>query len=291
MIIVDLNQVMIANMMAQLGAHKNAPLSEDMLRHMVLNGIRSYKTKFSAKYGEMVIAADARHSWRKDVFPYYKANRGTDRDASEIDWDFVFGCFNKLREELREFFPYRVIWADGLEADDVIAVLARENAPQAFGDIVTGDRVLILSGDKDFKQLQKYAGVDQYCPTQKKWLTTDDPAKFLQEHIIRGDKGDGVPNILSSDDSIVKKIRQKSIMEKKVDVWLKSPGDSFCENEEMRRNYHRNRVLIDLDCTPDHLAQEVIRQFREQEGKDRRKLQSYFIHHNLKHLFQYIGDF
>ena len=118
MIIMDLSQVMIATLMVQLGNHTNAELDENLLRHMILNSIRANKIKFGSDYGELVIAADARTTWRREMFPYYKANRKKNRDASELNWTMIFESLHKIREELKANFPYRVIQFDGAEADD-----------------------------------------------------------------------------------------------------------------------------------------------------------------------------
>mgnify|MGYP007083429941 CR=1 FL=1 len=213
MIIVDLSQVMISNLMVQLGNHTNTELEEDLLRHMILNSIRSYNQKFKNEYGEMIIACDAGNNWRREVFPYYKANRRKNREKSELNWAQIFDTLSKVREELKEYFPYRVIQIDTAEADDIIGTLVHK-----FGN--TSEKILVLSGDKDFVQLQRYMNVKQYDPVQKKWRTTNDPDRFIREHIMRGDTGDGVPNFLSADNTFVIGGRQKPISQKKLDAWI-----------------------------------------------------------------------
>lgn len=283
MIIVDLNQTMISNFMAQIGNHTNIPIEEDLLRHMVLNSIRSYNAKFKAEYGEMVIACDDKNYWRRQVFPYYKANRKKDREKSEIDWNAVFVILNKIREELKEYFPYRVIQVETAEADDVIATLVKE-----FGN--TNEKLLIISGDKDFKQLQSYMNVKQYDPVRKRWLTEPNPDRYLREHIMRGDRGDGVPNFLSKDDTFVLNSRQKPLREDKLSVWLDQAPEAFCD-ETMLRNYKRNQQLVDLSMIPDHIESQVIEQYNAQDGKGREKLFNYFIENKLKNLLTDIGTF
>lgn len=283
MIIVDLNQTMISNFMAQIGNHTNIPIEEDLLRHMVLNSIRSYNAKFKAEYGEMVIACDDKNYWRRQVFPYYKANRKKDREKSEIDWNAVFVILNKIREELKEYFPYRVIQVETAEADDVIATLVKE-----FGN--TNEKLLIISGDKDFKQLQSYMNVKQYDPVRKRWLTEPNPDRYLREHIMRGDRGDGVPNFLSKDDTFVLNSRQKPLREDKLSVWLDQAPEAFCD-ENMLRNYKRNQQLVDLSMIPDHIESQVLDQYNAQVGKGREKLFNYFIENKLKNLLTDIGTF
>lgn len=283
MIIMDLSQVMISNLMVQLGNHTNAELEEDLLRHMILNSIRAYNVKFKAQYGEMIIAADAGHNWRRQVFPYYKANRRKNREKSEINWTVVFETLNKVREELKEHFPYRVIHVDGAEADDIIGTIVQE-----YGD--TNEQILILSGDKDFVQLQRYMNVQQFDPVQKKWRKTNDPDRFIKEHIMRGDTGDGVPNFLSADDTFVVGSRQKPISQKKLDLWLDQDPQSFCD-EKMLRGYLRNQQLVDLNFIPAEIKKEVLAQFEEQKGKGREKLFNYFIERRLKILLESINEF
>ena len=239
MIIVDLSQVMISNLMVQLGNHTNTELEEDLLRHMILNSIRSYNQKFKNDYGEMIIACDAGNNWRREIFPYYKANRRKNREKSELNWSQIFDTLNKVRDELKEYFPYRVIQVDGAEADDVIGTLV-----DMFGN--TSEKILIMSGDKDFVQLQRYMNVKQYDPVQKKYRTTNDPDRFIKEHIMRGDTGDGVPNFLSADNTFVVGSRQKPISQKKLDAWINLDPREFCD-ENMLRGYLRNQQLVDLN--------------------------------------------
>lgn len=282
MIIMDLSQVMIATLMVQLGNHTNAELDENILRHMIINSIRANKVKFEKEFGELVIAVDDRKFWRRDLFPYYKANRKKARDASELNWNMIFESLHKIREELKEFFPYRIIQIEGAEADDVIAILTK-NAPKE-------SPLLILSGDKDFQQLQKYKNVKQYSPPMKKWIQCRDPEMFLKEHIIRGDIGDGVPNFLSPDDSLVTGTRQKAITKKKLDSWLKKEPEQFCIGD-MLRNYKRNQQLVDLSFIPENIEAAILEEYNTQEYGNRSKLFNYFIKFKLKNLLENINDF
>ena len=283
MIIMDLSQVMISNLMTQLGNHTNADIEEDLLRHMVLNSVRAYNVKFKNEFGEMIIACDAGNNWRRQVFPYYKANRRKNREKSEINWNSVFETLNKVRDELKDYFPYRVLRVDGAEADDIIGTLA-----QTYGN--TNEKILILSGDKDFVQLQAYMNVQQFDPVQKKWRKTNDVDKFMKEHIIRGDTGDGVPNFLSADDTFVVGARQKPISQKKLDQWLNSDPKEFCD-EKMLRGYLRNQQLVDLNFIPPDIKKEVLVQYEQQAGKGRDKLFNYFIERRLKLLLESINEF
>jgi len=280
-IIVDLNQVMISTLMMQIGNHKNIKLEEDLVRHMVLNSLRAHKVKFSAEYGEMVIACDDKNYWRKQVYPYYKANRKKEREASELDWNTLFESLNNIRQELKDYFPYKVIQVDHAEADDIIAVLVKE-----YNHL---GKLLILSGDKDFGQLQKYPNVTQYSPVLKKYISCTNPDLFLKEHILKGDSSDGVPNFLSEDNVFVMGIRQSPVTSKKLAVWILQEPDQFC-NEATLRNYKRNQRLIDLEFVPDEIKTQTLDQYNTQ-NKDRSKLFNYFIQYKLKNLMEHINEF
>lgn len=291
MIIVDLNQVMISNLMAQLGNNPSGAIEEDLLRHMILNAIRGFRSKFNADYGELVIACDGKKSWRKDVFPYYKAHRKKIRDESKLDWNSVFTSLNKIRDELKEYFPYKHVHVDGAEADDIIGTLCKEFGVQLGAGTAP---ILILSGDKDFVQLQKYSNVSQYDPVRKKWIKHSQPEIFLAEHIMKGDRGDGIPNISSKDDCFIngrqKPLRANTINRIIQDNHSKLIREWSFDNIEHERNFHRNRTLVDLDCTPDHIRINIMEQFNNQTN-NRNKLFGYFIEKKLKHLMEHIGEF
>ena len=286
MILLDLNQVMIANIMMQPGAANN--IEENLIRHMVLNSIRMYNVKFKDEYGEMVICADDRKYWRRDIFPYYKASRKRDREASPFDWNLIFETLNKIRDELRDTFPYRVLQVDKTEADDIIGTLCHKHGVQLMNE--TTEKILILSSDKDFMQLQKFANVEQFSPAAKKFLRTNEPDKFLREHIIKGDRGDGIPNILSSDDTFVTDKRQKPVTEKKLNIWVTEEPVQFCDSL-MLRNFKRNESLIDLGKIPVEYQQKILDAYESAPRNGRDKLLNYFIKNRMKQLMEHIQEF
>jgi 5'-3' exonuclease len=276
---------MLSNLLMQLGNHTNAQLEENMVRHMILNSLRSYKVKFGDDYGEMIIACDNSNYWRKKIFPYYKANRKKNIESSELDWKSLFECLNKIRSELKEYFPYRVLDVESAEADDIISTLVSE-----FGsELNTGEKILILSGDKDFIQLHTYPNVSQYDPTRKKWINHDDPERFLHEHILKGDAGDGIPNILSPDNVFVVGDRQRPLTAKKMEKILETDTEQL--EEPLARNYWRNAKLIDLSFTPNEIREKVMQQFESQKNRDRSKLLNYFITNKLKNLTEHLSEF
>lgn len=284
MIIVDLNQVMLSNLLMQLGNHTNAQIEENMVRHMILNSLRSYKVKFGLDFGEMVIACDNTNYWRKQIFPYYKANRKKNQEKSDMDWKAIFECMNKIRAELKEYFPYRVIDIEMAEADDIIGTLVKN-----FGSEIGGEPILILSGDKDFIQLQTYGNIKQYDPTRKKWVSHNNPEVFLKEHIMKGDSSDGVPNILSDDNTFVVGERQRPLTAKKMEKYLRMNPNEM--ETVIAKNYFRNVQLIDLNYIPDQIKEKVMDSYNLQANKDRSKLMNYFVANKLRNLTEHIGEF
>jgi hypothetical protein len=278
---------MLSNLLMSLGKHTNASIEEGMVRHMVLNSLRSYRVKFGDEYGELVIACDNTNYWRRKLFPYYKANRKKNQEASDLDWKSIFECLNKIRQELKDYFPYRVIDIESAEADDIIGTLVKEFGT---GENDFGNKILILSGDKDFIQLHVHKNVKQFDPTRKKWVSHTDPDKYLDEHVLRGDAGDGVPNVLSSDNCFVVGDRQKPLTQKKIDAFIALGLDGKFDHPNYR-NYVRNKQLIDLNFTPKEIRQKVMESYKAQEGKDRSKLMNYFIANKLRNLTESIGDF
>lgn len=278
MILVDFNQVCISNIMQDIKS--NSDIEEDLVRHMILSSLLMYKQKFSQQYGELTICCDSPKSWRKEVFPFYKANRKNYRESSDFDWKKIFLILNKIRNELRESFPYRVIEVEGAEADDIIANFA-VNAKQPL---------LILSSDKDFIQLQKNPNVKQFSIIQKKYLNGVDPTNYLKQHIIKGDRGDGIPNILSDDDTFVSQKRQSKIVTARLNSWINMEPNEFC-NDRMFRNYCRNEQLVDLNKTPSDIIDKIVDLYQNYKDNGRSKLFNYFVKHKLKNLMEHIQEF
>jgi 5'-3' exonuclease len=292
MILVDMNQCMISNLMMQIKVSDG--LDENLVRHMVLNSIRHYKKTFSEEYGQLVLCYDSKFYWRKEKFPFYKQNRKKDREKSNHDWSKIFDVLNKIRDELREHFPYIVMEIYGAEADDIISVLSKYTAVhnsklQKYGAPI--EKVLILSGDKDFIQLSKYPCVNQYNPILKKYVRFQNPKEYLIEHIIKGDRSDGIPNFLSDDDTFVSGKRQKPISKKNLVKWITQEPESFCNSDQLK-NYLRNKNLIDLSCVPIDLETKIVHEFELLNSNVIRKVNlNYFLNNKLTSLLNEIEDF
>ncbi len=274
--LVDFSQIVIGSYMT---AAKYADVNIDVLRPPVLNSLRIYRTKFIEEYGELILCCDDRKTWRKEVFPNYKASRKKTRLVSGIDWQNLYDCLNQLKDEFRHWFPYKLIQIEKAEADDIIATLVN----------LIDERILILSSDKDFVQLQGF-NVRQYSPIQKKYV--DGNAKWsLHEKIVRGDVGDGIPNIMSDDNVFVDEgRRQKPITKKKVDAWYELDPNMYCDSE-MLRNYNRNKQLVDLGEVPESIRINISKQFETIKVGSRRRLLTYFVNHRLKNLTENLSEF
>ena len=276
-ILLDNSQVLIANIFSV--AKQEQKIDENFIRHLVLNTYRMVKTKFGDTYGDLVICDDTSNCWRKDCFEHYKANRKKNQDKSAIDWSDVFGVMNIIRNEVRETFPYKCLSVDRVEADDIIAVLSRKYH--------TSEKILIVSNDKDFQQLQRYENVDQYSPIRKDFLSCDNPEEFLTDHIIKGDSSDGIPNILSDDDVfLMQDKRQKPCGKKKIGI-IKESLSEWTGTDKWKRN----QSLIDLNSLPKQYESAILAEYEKEPVGKRSNMLNYFIENKLKNLMPNIEEF
>ena len=275
-----MNQIALANLMMNMKMNNIKTIDENMVRHMILNSIRMYRKEHHNEYGEVVLTWDSKHSWRRDYFPEYKASRRKGREESDLDWEDIFGTLNKIRNEIKQNFPYKYLEVFGAEADDIIGFLCEENKDE---------KIMIISGDKDFIQLQKYPNVKQWSPITKKDVNGFNPTTYLKEHILKGDTSDGVPNVLSPDNTFVDGLRQRPLSRKKIQSWLLGGGSDW--NDEVKRNFQRNSTLIDLSRTPEELKNQIRLEYNNAPHGDRSKLLNYFMQNKLKELTENIGEF
>ena len=289
MILIDFTQIALGSLMVSL--NRGATLDETLVRHIVLNSLRYYRTRFKEEYGELIICCDNKHYWRRDYFPNYKINRKKDREASGHDWNIIFTLLNKIRDELKENFPYKVINVHGAEADDIIGTLVQRGNLEG--------KCLIVSSDKDFIQLHKFS-VDQYSPVTKKMINGKDPKNYLREHILKGDRSDGIPNIFSPDDTFITAKRQKpmrkvmlSELTEAMNKW--EPEKLFqlakCPRDTWIRNWQRNETLIDLSKIPQDIMGEILKEYENVKVTGRDNLFNYFMKNRLNTLVENIGEF
>jgi len=295
MIIVDYSQTAISTLMAELRGRTDVEISTPLIRHMIINALRSYKVKYGNEFGNIVIACDNKKYWRKQIFPHYKANRKKARDDTGFDWHAIFEALNQIKQELAENFPYPVVEADTAEADDIIASLVlwtQENDLIQDGLDMEPQPVLILSGDHDFTQLQRYKNVKQYSPIQRKFVKADEPIeRIVMEHILVGDKGDGVPNFMSPDDVFVSGGRQKPIRKKDLEEWKKLSISDW-DGTPHEAGIRRNAMLVDFRNIPENIRESIINNYTSQKNtRDKSQLLNYFIAHKMKNMMEHITEF
>lgn len=297
MILVDYSQVALSAILTFQRELKGSDSEvKNLIRHVTLSTIKSYKKKYGKEYGEIVIACDGRKYWRREVFEHYKAGRKKARDASDLNWTLIFDTLSEMRDDLREHFPYRVIHVERAEADDIIAIMtkwAQENALVQEGLFTEPQKILILSSDKDFKQLQLYPNVKQWSPMQKKYVTASkqEIRDFMIEHIVKGDAGDGIPNILSNDDVFISGERQKPMSAKRLAEFIEK-GVSACRNDQETRNWYRNKTLVAFESIPEDVFKSVVDAYIENKPKgDRMSIMNYLIENRCRLLLDDIEDF
>ena len=280
MILLDYNAIAISNVVTQ-----KLDIDENLIRHMILNSIRMYRTKHKDKFGEIVICTDGRNNWRASVFPPYKFKRKDARKESKMDWKDLFRITNMVLEEIKENLPYKVVEVDDCEADDIIGELCRYTNEE-FGKY---ENILIVSSDKDFAQLQTMKNVNQYSPIKKGFIKESNPRKQLWELVLRGDTSDGVPNVLSGDQVFVEGVRQTPLRQKIIDQLIDNPKSL---GDDVYRNYQRNRKLIDLSETPDLIKEKIINSFEDQNPIDNKtKVFPYLVEKKCRMLLESVGDF
>jgi hypothetical protein len=297
MILVDYSQVALAAILTFQRELKGTESEvKNLIRHVTLSTIKSYKKKYGKEYGELVICCDGRKYWRKEFFEQYKGMRKSNRDKSDLDWKLIFDTLSEMREDIAKHFPWRVIHVDRAEADDIIAVMSKwlqDNQLVQEGLVEETQKVLILSSDKDFKQLQLYPTIKQWSPMQKKYITASkqEIRDFMIEHIVKGDTGDGVPNILSKDDVFMIGERQKPMSAKRLAEFI-DKGFDACKNDDERRNWHRNATLVDFQFIPEDVQKSIVDTYLSNKPNgDKMTVMNYLMEHRCRLLLEELEDF
>lgn len=297
MILVDYSQVALSAILTfQRELRGDSDEVKNLIRHVTLSTIKSYKKKYGKEYGELVVCCDGRKYWRREVFEYYKANRKKAREASDLDWKLIFDTLTEMREDIAKHFPWKIIHIERAEADDIIAVMAKWTQSNGFvteGLMEDPQKVLILSSDGDFIQLQKWANVSQYSPMQKKQIKATKRElheKYITHVVKAGD--DGIPNILSPDDIFMQEgVRQKRISSQRLDEFLEK-GFAACKNDDERRNWHRNVQLIDFEYIPEEVSESIVTAYLNNKPTgDKMSVMNYLIEHRCRLLLDELDDF
>lgn len=305
-ILVDLSQIISAAILVEgdckVCAQNPSTQSKSMIKHFIFNSLRHNFMTQKSKYGNMILACDS-GSWRYDAFPQYKHQRKLKResDTSGIKWDFVSEVKNELIEDLDKHFPFIVVKVPKCEGDDVIAVMAKliTEQPSLEEENIFGDTdpepILIISSDRDNMQLHKFKNVKQWSSIEKKLIKPAVSAKIsLLEKIVRGDSGDGIPNLRMSDNTFVDKIRQKPISQKYLDEFYTSSNPiDVCLTEEEKINFKRNELLVSYEMIPQDKQDEIIMCYNEAMLKKHSKMgfYNYLSNNGMNNLLSQIHDF
>lgn len=294
MLLIDFSQVFHASVHSAKNEFENDELAGGILHHYILLELRNIMSKYRQEYGRPVFCIDdkSKKSWRKELFPYYKAARKERREEDKELWDIAYPVLDELIAVLKDM-KHIVMSVPGAEADDVIAVLAK-NRPEK-------DNVLIVSSDGDFKQLHKYPWVRQYSPIQKKDVVCDDPDGYLIEHIAKGEgkQGDGIPNIFSPNDWFVNPAytgkRQKAI-NKKILAAIRDKSFFIDAEPDVLKRWQENKMLIDFDEIPADLQCDILETYQKirsevPEKAHTRPLYKMMVKKRMVKLLEDIQDF
>lgn len=232
--------------------------SIEQVRHTLFTDLIDYEKQYSEQFGRMIICADNKPYWRSYVQPAYKAPRLKARETSTINSDLFYEHLAILKQDIIEYTNYVMIDTRGAEADDVIAVLAKYAHDK-------DEKTVIVSSDKDMIQLQTlYSGTFQFSPNRNKMLTLENTEYDLVTHILKGDTGDGIPNVFSVEDFFMiegDKPRQKSITKKIIAEVSEHYPDNLenCEllDKVALNRFKQNQELIDTRYTPELIKETI----------------------------------
>lgn len=287
--VIDISNISIATLMNNFKPKEQASITIEMIRHLVLDTLRFNVVKFKGEYPEIVIAFDDRNYWRRQKAWYYKKRRQIEHEESEWDWDRLNNFLNPVFEEIRQNMPYLGLKVEFAEADDIIAVVTKK----AVGE---GRRVLVVSADSDFTQLQKYNGVRQWSPPQKKWVTPKygSPRNDLRYKNIKGDKKDSIACIKIRNDYIVTKVegeRAPAVKSSELEAWLEADDPTTLMTPDWAARYKENEELRDFEFIPKDIENSIIEAYNTPKSGSKAKMERYFMDNKLSRMFEKLSDF
>ena len=277
MILADMSNLAITALQEAGSGGNPMIITEQTIRHVVLKKIYDVYKKIGTHH-ELVLACDGKDYFRKDLFSYYKANRVKNNDC--FDWDDFRYHYPIFKAELPYYFPFKLLEIDKVEGDDIINCITD-------WEIANGNRhIIIASSDTDDLQIsERYPNwVEQYSFKKRGYITCADYNYSLKQHIIEGDKGDGIPNIMSDDDTYMNPAkRSKTLTKKRRDQFeIEIP-------EEFQANYERNKSLVDMSQIPDHYRQAIIEEYLKPMPPKEDSIYKYCIKYKLARLMKFIA--
>jgi len=227
--------------------------SYNMFVHLFLNQLLFRIKQFKVcKSNRMYLAIDSK-SWRKRYFNlvkkryfnnYYKDKEVTDeaykghREKSEyINFEKIFEIFRDVVYNLSKYTDIVPIKVKDTEADDIIGTICLNNPDE---------KITIISGDKDFKQLLVNDNIKMYNGKTHIYESVPNVDLFLKHHIIMGDRIDEVP-------AIKPRVGDKTAMKMlpTIDMLLNT-------NIDMKFRYYVNEKLIDLSKSPKYIQKRIL---------------------------------
>lgn len=285
---IDMSQVCLATASANF---VDQTINEDFMRHLILSTIKFNVLKHKRDYPITVCAFDNKVGgyWRRRYGYYYKKNRAKLRSKSNFDWEGYFNAMNTVLPEFIENMPYISLYLQGIEADDIIAVLTKRAA-------LEGRPIRITSSDGDYTQLHKYPGVKQWSPMHKKFVTpkTGQAQLDLMTKLLKGDKKDGVAGIKSRSDYIITKLdgeRAPSITTDFIMQCLEADDPRTLMTEAEAKRFDENQIMINFDFIPDDISNTIIEAYDNHVVPARGKMYPYFVKNRLVKLLPNINDF
>lgn len=297
MIICDLSQIAYAGSFSLMESIKGGDDVLTTIRSSVISSIKYYKNRFKGEYGsEIVVATDGNHYWRKEKYPFYKATRAKQRSYQpDVPWAEISDAIDVLTEEIRDNMPWKTIFHDRAEADDIMGILTEDVANRRVieeGLYETTEKVLIISNDKDIAQVLKHPNVRQFSPYTKSMFKMEySPKEHLRRLILGGDPGDSIPNIFSPSNSFIDGIRQKPCTEKKMAPFLEADSMlSVAMDDVTRQRLLENAELISFNGIPKKLRAEVVDLYNNYSPKTKMDAYRYLSKHRCNMLLDDIDS-
>lgn len=272
-----------------------------MALHLILNSMNKEYAKWGGTHTVFYLEG---RSWRKDVYPLYKANRATSfaqQTAKEQeDHKILIGAFNDFTNYLVEKTNVTVLKNPKAEADDMIAVFI-ESHPD--------DQHILISSDSDFFQLLRFPNVMLYDPVKDIQIRQDgifdDDGNRLEFTItsigkikvgkknptficedkwyeyalfLKCIRGDGTDNIFSAYPGVREKgtknsvgIREAYQDSAKGYAWNNFMQQKWIDHNQEERivkeQYAINRMLIDLKEIPDYVKTQCLEIIATETGR------------------------
>ena len=165
-------------------------------KHDYVRTVESLAKSYNA--GTIVIAADGGSSYRKEIFPEYKANRkvkyAEQTPQEEKEFAMFMAEFSNTLTLLKEKYP--VFQFKGVEADDIAAYISMNLDKYGLDDC------WMVSSDKDWDLLindrvSRFSTVTRKETTVHNWDEHYDfeIPDYITFKCLCGDKGDNVPGI------------------------------------------------------------------------------------------------